>query len=59
MTIFRNKGTGVVVDVDDDTGARLVGAGWVPADAVELVDGDSVKRKPGRPKKEASDGASD
>lgn len=56
MKRYRNL-AGVVVRLpDDDTATRLLGKGWVGAEASEEVPASTVppKRKPGRPKKEAS-----
>jgi len=44
MPRLTNKATGVVVNVDEATAARL-GADWA-------TEGESTKRKPGRPRKQ-------
>lgn len=44
MARLRNTSSGVVVNVDDDTAARL-GAGWEPADAPDSTEKPKTTRR--------------
>lgn len=52
MKRYRSAAGVIVKLVDDDTATRLLGPGWVDADAPEPAPADDEpKRKPGRPRK--------